>query len=119
MGSAPVSGVGFGVSPKLFYARIREVLCSWKLPTQEPGILLSLPITLHLLDPHRLRLKINPLRPATALSEDAYAGHAIQQYALVADLATRRLLNPNLSCPLEPVHPIRLASVVRTNALHV
>ena len=99
----------FGVSPKLFYTSVREILCSWELPTQQPRVLRDLPLTFHLLEPQRLRLKVNPLSPSAALSEDAYACHAIQQYALVAGLATRRLLKLYLSCPFEPVHSIRLA----------
>jgi hypothetical protein len=57
----------------------------------------DLPSTFHFLDVQRLGRKVDPLSPSAALPENGYASHAIQQYALIARLATRRLLKTYFS----------------------
>src|SRR5437867_3405042 len=79
---------------------------------------MDLPLTLHLLDLHSLRLKLDPLTPAAALPKDAYPGHAIQDYPLIPSLTTWRLLKRHLPCPLESIQPIGIAQVVLTNAFY-
>ena len=77
---------------------------------------MDLPLALHLLDMNSLRLKVDPLSPATALSKGAGTHETVQQDSRLPDLTAGCLLERHLPCPFEPIQPIQLTQIILTNA---
>jgi hypothetical protein len=48
----------------LLHTRVGKVFCAGNAATEKPGVLMDLPVALHLLDLNRLRLKVDPLNSA-------------------------------------------------------
>lgn len=72
----------------LVHTRLRKIRRAGNSSSQQPRILMDLPLTLYLLHVHGLRLKLHPLTPAAALPEGASSYKTVQQDPRLSDLTT-------------------------------